>query len=366
MFKSFKYRIYPNKVQKEIMAANFGCTRFVYNHYLDKYIEKAKNDSFTFDYRECLLDLKSLINEFSWLKEAKYSSLYSSIKNLDTNIKRKKVGTLERPKFKSRKFNKNSYHVKNENDSIVYGGKYIFIPGIGKIKTRNTLIQKGKILNATISKTVSDKYFVSLCCCNVQIDKFKKTGKSVGLDLGIKDLVITSDGDKFINERFFDLALSKIARLKRNLSRKSRGGSNYEKARIKLARYQEKVKNRRIDKLHKLSNYIVKNYDIICIEDLDVQKMMASSTLSRKLADASFSEFVRQLIYKSKWYDKKVIKIDRYFKSSQTCHVCGFEDSSLKDLNIREWACPWCLTTHDRDINAAINIKIQGLKTINV
>lgn len=367
MEKAFKYRIYPNKKQRELIQKTFGCCRYVYNYFLDKRITEYKENKKTLSFYDTSKMLTQLKKENKWLKEPDKDALQKSLKNLDNAYQKFFKERIGYPKFKSKKNRHQSYTTSCTNNNIRFENKHIKLPKLGYVKVSDKQIPQGRILNATISQEPNGHYYCSLCCTDIEFPQYPKTNKNVGIDLGIVDFAILSDGIKIKNPRFYEKSEKKLAKLQRELSRKTIGGSNWNKSRIKVANLQKHISNQRKDFLQKLTTNIIKQYDIICIEDLDVQSMREtdSSVRNKHVNDVSWSEFRRMLTYKSTWYGKILSVINRYFPSSQICHCCG-TNGGKKSVEIRHWICSSCGSKLDRDNNASINILNEGLRILNV
>jgi putative transposase len=360
MHKAFKFRLLPTKEQEVLLAKHFGCSRFIYNHFLSEKQKHYLENKTTLNFNQCAANLvkKKKDEEFQWLKEINSQVLISTLMNLETaygNFFRKKS---KFPRFKSKK-NKNSFqvpqHVSLKEKNVVQVPK--FKEGLKFIKHRKL---KGTIKSATISKNPSGKYYISFLCVVEKPDVHKKTGKSIGIDLGLKDFIITSEGKRYCNPKYTKKYEVKLARKQRILSRKEKRSKGRDKARLSIAKVHEKITNSRNDMQHKVSSKLVKDYDLIAIEDLNVKGMVKNHKLAKAISDVAWSGFVSKLKYKAQWNGKKVIVIDRFYPSSKTCSCCDHIKESLS-LDERTWTCSKCNTIHDRDVNASKNILRRAL-----
>ena len=363
IYKSYRFRIYPNKEQQAVLARYFGCVRFVYNHFLAErkrqYEETNRSDNY-YTQAKSLTELKHT-EEFSWLSEINSQTLQCALRHLETAYVNFFRGQAKFPSFKSKK-NKNSFTIP-QNCTI--SNSKIYIPKFKEgIKVREHRKVRGTIKSMTISLTPCGKYYVSILS-KENYKAIDKTGKVVGIDLGLKDFVITSDGKKYKNHRYLKQYEKELAAAQKHLSRKQYGSNSYEKQRRKVAKIYEKISNCRTDNQHKVSLDLIRNYDIICVEDLNIKGMIKNHRIAKAISDAAWGQFVSMLVYKAELNDKQVIKIGRWYPSSKTCHSCGWVNEGLK-LSDRQWICPQCGEVVDRDINAAKNILSEGLRTISV
>lgn len=364
IYKSYKYRLYPSPEDKELLSLHFGHCRFVYNYFLKEKQEFYLKNKKTLNYNNCSQALTTLKKqkEYVWLKDVNSQSLQQSLKNLETAFGKFFSKKSKFPKFK-RKDGNNSFNVPQ---NIAIKSDKIYIPkfrnGIKFVKHRPL---KGKICSATISKKPSGKYYVSILTeQNIIIPDTIDLTKSIGIDLGIKAFIITSDGNKFPNYKFKKQYQNKLVKLQKHFSKKQKDSNRREKLRIKIAKLYEKITNSREDMQHKLSSSLLNKYDVICLETLAVKNMMQTHKLAYAIADVSWNSMIQKLEYKAAWEGKKIIKIDHFYPSSKTCHNCGYinQNLSLKD---RTWECSKCGTVLDRDVNAAKNILTRGLTILS-
>lgn len=362
-----KIRIYPTPEQEELCNKSFGCARFVYNHFLGMASESRFES-----YNKYNKQLTALKNELPWLKEPDKYALQSALEDLRDAFNRFFSRQNRYPKFKRKHGPKQSYRtyiVANQgkdkiNYNIELSKEAIKLPKLGWVKANVHKPIDGQIKSVTVSKTGSGEFYASVCVEADSISQIPSGNGEIGLDLGIKDFVVTSSGEKIANPKTLAKHEKRIALLQRNLSRKNKGSKNYAKNKAKLAKLHQKVANIRKDFQHKLSHRIVRDNQIIIIETLRVKNMLKNRRLSKAISDVSWSRFATMLEYKSKWHKREFHKVGAFFASSQLCHVCEHKNPDVKDLDIRVWECPKCKTVHDRDFNAAKNILKQGLKEL--
>ena len=371
IYKAYKYRLYPTEEQKILIHKTFGCSRFVYNHYLD--YEKKNGVKKAYD---LIKDLKELEKEYEYLKEVDSCALRCAVFDLEDAFNNFFAKRSNYPNFKS-KFARQSYRTncirstykdkEYSNIELDLLTRTIKLPKLGKVKIRGYRNKKtidGRIINATVSKETTNKYYVSVLVEEELSVEKVIPASIVGIDLGIKDLVITSDGIKYENDKILMKYEKRLKRLQRKLSRQVKGSKNYLKTKEKIARIHTKIKNYRKHYLNKIANEIVDEHDIIVTEDLKVKDMFKDKikAFNKTLLDASFSKLCSLIEWKSKLKGKFYYKINTYYPSSQICSCCGYRNRSLKDLSIREYDCSCCGSHNDRDINASLNILFEGLK----
>lgn len=361
----------PDEKQEELILKTLGCKRFVYNHFLDERIQAYKDGvSITYTDQQNKLPAMKDNPETEWLSEVDSTALQNALRDLQNafdnfyhgRMNGRKVGF---PKFKCKRDLKSSYRTTNNNNSIHMIDKYhIQLPKLGIVKCKMPRKPKGRIMSATITKESSGTIRISIQCETMLSSSAEQTGLSVGVDLGIKELAITSNGELYDNPKSYEKNQKRLKRLQRKLSRKPKDSNNREKDRQKVAKLHKHIKNQRKDATHKMTHELVKRYDVICIEDLKPSIMVKDKYLSKSISDANFGEIRRQLEYKCAWNNKQLVVVDRFFPSSQLCSVCGARNEKVKNLGIRYWICPHCKTKHDRDMNAANNILQEGLKLL--
>ncbi len=364
IYKAYKFRLYPTDIQRVLINKTLGCTRFVYNYYLDKKKKLYSESKTELSCYESIKDLTNLNKKYPWLKEVDSMGLRCALFDLDNAF----IGFFKGkgyPNFKG-KNHRNSYRTNYVNDNIRIDleKRVLRLPKLKEVRIRgyrNLRRIKGRTVNATVSKEPNGKYYVSLLVEEEKTIKEVIPTKIVGIDLGIKDIVTTSDGDKYQNKRIIDKYEKKIKILQRSLSKKIKNGKNYNKLKRKIAVMYSKITNARKHNIHNITNTLINQYDVLVTETLKISNMLKNHKLAKKIADVSWYEIIRQLSYKVKWYNKKMYQVNTFYPSSKTCSNCDHINDEVSDLKIREFTCEKCGSYHDRDINASINIMFKGL-----
>ena len=355
---AYKFRIYPNNEQKEFFAKCFGCVRFFYNKSLSD-----MNDIYESTGKFKNITPASYKEDYSFLKEVDSLALANAQLNRNTAFKSFFSHRSGFPKFKSKR-NDQSYTTNNQGSvKISDNHRYISIPKCSKVRIKMHRLFEGNIKSITVSMTTDNKCYISLLVEEENKPK-KPTDGMIGLDLGIKDLIVDSNGKKYKNHKYLTKSQSRLAKEQRKLSKMVKGSNNRNKQRIKIARLHKHIQNQRNDYLHKLSKSIIDENQVIVLEDLKVKDMEINNKLARNITDASWSRLVSMLTYKANWYGRKIVKVPSNYPSSQLCSKCGYKNSITKSLNIRKWICPECGTIHDRDINASKNILSKGIEIL--
>ena len=370
MYKAYKFRLYPNATQRLLINKTFGCARFIYNYFLDK----CKSNKYIKAFDMCN-EIKTLSTDYPFLKEVDSCALRCAVFNLEDGFKNFFAKRSDYPKFKS-KFNKQTYRttcMKSSYKGKEYSSieldlvnKKIKLPKLGLVDIRgyrNLEVINGRIINATIEKDTTNKYYVSVLVDEIEVIKKQvKPTSIVGIDLGIKDLVVTSDGEKYSNPKELQKREKQLKRLQRKLSRQVKGSNNYQKTRVKIARVYSKIKNSRKHNMISIVNNLVREHDIIVSEKLNVKKMSSNHNIAKNILDASFNKICEMLKWKCKLHGKYYYQVNTYFPSSKKCSHCENKTELTSDLSIRNWTCDVCGNENDRDINASINIMFEGLK----
>ena len=363
--KGYKCRIYPTAKQKLIISSMFGNSRFVYNYCLEHRQRIFKEDGRNVSQFELMREITRLRSQedTKWLSDGDSMALQEAVKDLNKAYQNFFRKNNRFPKFHSKR-GKQSYRTRNQDNGIRLEGNTVRIPKVGYVKYKGLKPFAGRILNATVSLSNSGKYYISLCVEEETVLKGNNGGK-IGIDVGISEFYSDSNGNRIDNPQTLNSHLKKLIRAQRRLSRKEKGSSNRHKQKIRLAVIHEKIANIRKDFLHKQSRMLTSENQVVCIEDLNVKGMMKNHYLARNISDVSWSEFFRMIQYKSEEHGCTIIRVPTFYPSSQTCSNCGYQNTKLRNLSIREWDCPECGMHHDRDHNAAINILRKGLEMMS-
>lgn len=365
MLKAFKYRLYPTKAQADKINQNIGCARLVYNLMLNAKIEHYEKTKKTLHVTPA-----SFKAEYDFLKLADSLALANSQLNLEQAYKNffENPDHFGFPQFKSKKHARLSYKTNNQKGTIRFDGNRLKLPKVGYVKIVEHRQHDGEIKSVVVSHERSGEYYASVLCEVKEPEKLPETDKHIGIDLGLHDFIVCSDGQRVEAPKHFRKSEEKLAKRQRAFAKTVKDSKNHEKQRIKVARCHQKIKNQRKDFLQKLSTKLINENQVISLEDLSVKSMESNHCIAKSVADASFSMFVNMLEYKAEWYGRTIVKIERFYPSTQICSDCGFQNKAIrgmKGLKVREWACPCCGEVHDRDLNASRNIDREGLRILN-
>ena len=370
----YKFRLYPTKEQASLINKTIGCVRFVFNYSLGKQNDKDKmwyiveemyqsgqlpqnnwKGEF-FNKVSAINDIKKLKDNYEWLKEVDSIALQSSVENLASAYDRYYKHTSSKPRFKSKRNEVQSYKTKSVNNNIKVLDRHIQLPKLGKVKFAKSREVRGSIMNATIRRNPTEKYYISITCELEEVEYLPRTDKKVGVDVGLKDFAITSDGIIFENPNWLRNKTKRLAKLQKDLSRKKYASNNWNKTRIKVVKLHEKIKNQRTDYLQKISTKLINENQVIAIEDLRISNMIKNHKQARAISEVSWYDFRVMLEYKAKWYGREIFVAPSNFASSQLCSECGYKNPLVKNQSLREWTCSECGVHHDREINAGKNL----------
>jgi putative transposase len=359
--RAYQYRCYPTPSQRQMLARTFGCARFVYNWALrlrsDAYRQRGEQVFYS-DTSAALTSLKRQ-SDYAWLNEVSCVPVQQSLRHLDKAFRNFFAGRAKYPTFKKKRGRQSAVYT---TSAFKWDGSVLLLAKMTEplpIHWSRSLPKEARPTTITVSRDAAGRYFVSFLV-EEDISPLPVSDSTVGVDLGLHDVVTLSTGEKTGNQHFFTKDEKRLARLQRRHAKKRKGSKNREKSRRKVARLHARIADRRRDFLHKLTTRLIHENQVVCVESLAVKNMMQNHCLAKAIADVGWGELVRQLDYKARWYGRSLVPIDRFTPSSKRCHVCGHLLDEL-DLDVRQWTCPECGTVHDRDINAAKNVKAEGL-----